>query len=44
MKKIIASLLMLCLITVVVPPVPNDDNGDDYGFSTYSYILQEGDN
>lgn len=41
MKKVIATLLMLCLVTVVVPPIPNDDNGDDSGISTYAYFKQE---
>lgn len=41
MKKIIASLLMLCLITVIVPPVPDNDNGDDYGISTCELCTQE---
>lgn len=37
MKKLIAALLTLCLVTVVVPPVSEGDNGGDYGISTYAY-------
>ncbi len=40
MKKIITVLLTLCLITVVVPPVPESTDSEGYGISTckYSYI------
>lgn len=41
MKKVIATLLMLCLVTVVVPPIPENDSDDDAGISTYAYYLQE---
>lgn len=37
MKKIITVLLTLCLITVVVPPVPEGNGEEDYGISTCEY-------
>lgn len=40
MKKIITVLLSLCLITVVVPPVPEGNDGEDYGISTCEYFYQ----
>ncbi len=40
MKKIFAALLTLCLITVVVPPVSDEQNGD-YGISTCELVIQE---
>lgn len=40
MKKILAALLTLCLITVVVPPVSDESNSDDYGISTCDYSYQ----
>ena len=44
MKKIITMLLTLCLITVVVPPVSEGDDGADYGISTCGYSYQRFDN
>ncbi len=44
MKKIITVLLTLCLITVVVPPVPEGNDGEDYGISTCGYSYQRFDN
>ena len=40
MKKIIAALLTLCLVTVVVPPISDENNNADLGISTYAYSLQ----
>ena len=40
MKKIFAALFTLCLITVVVPPVSDEQNGD-YGISTCEYCTQD---
>ncbi|MDE6220515.1 MAG: hypothetical protein K2G51_08830 [Lachnospiraceae bacterium] len=44
MRKVIATLLTLCLVTLVVPPVPNGDtdggNSDDAGISTCEYSCQ----
>ncbi len=43
MKKIVAALLTLCIVSVVVPPV--SDSGDsDSGISTYEYVSQTHDN
>lgn len=39
MKKVFASLLTLCLIAVVVPPVSSGDNNADAGISTCEYSL-----
>ncbi len=36
MKNVFAVLLTLCLITVVVPPVSEGEDGD-YGISTCEY-------
>lgn len=36
MKKVIAALLTLCLVTLVIPPAPNGDQG----ISTYEYSRQ----
>ncbi len=44
MKKIITAHLMLCLVTVVVPPIPNGDNNDDSGISTHEYCCTESEN
>lgn len=44
MKKVIATLLMLCLVTVVVPPIPENDSDDDAGISTYAYSCQYNNN
>lgn len=48
MRKVIAALLTLCLVTLVVPPVPNGDNdggsGNDSGISTHEYIIRENEN
>lgn len=41
MKKIITVLLTLCLITVVVPPVPEGNDGEAYGISTCEYSYQQ---
>lgn len=38
MKKILAALLTLCLITIVVPPVSDESNNDDSGISTCELI------
>jgi hypothetical protein len=43
MKNVFAVLLTLCLITVVVPPVSEGDDGD-YGISTCEYVCQYYDN
>lgn len=40
MKKIIAVLLTLCLVTAVVPSVPEGNDGEDYGISTCEYFYQ----
>ena len=40
MRKVIAALFMLCLVTVVVPPVQDGDDNDDYGISTHEYSSQ----
>ncbi len=37
MKKVLATLLTLCLITVVVPPVCDESNNVDSGISTCEY-------
>lgn len=36
MKNVFAVLLALCLVAVVVPPVPEGDDGN-YGISTLEY-------
>lgn len=41
MKKLIASLLMLCLVTVVVPPVMNEGDSDDFGINTCELCIEE---
>lgn len=37
MKKVLAALLTLCLITVVVPPVSDEGDNADSGISTCEY-------
>lgn len=44
MKKILATLLTLCLITVVVPPVSDEGNNDDSGISTCELVQRPLDN
>lgn len=38
MKKAIAVLLTLCLVTLVIPPAPNGNH--NHGVSTYEYSRQ----
>ncbi len=40
MKKLIVTLLTLCMVAVVVPPVSNGDNSEDSGISTYAYYYR----
>lgn len=38
MKKIIATLLTLCLVTLVVPPILEGNDDGNYGISTCEYF------
>lgn len=42
MKKVIAALLTLCLVAVVIPPVPDGNDGEngEPGISTHEYYYQ----
>lgn len=42
MKKVIAALLTLCLVAVVIPPVPDGNDGEngEPGISTHEYSCQ----
>ena len=44
MKKVIAGLITLCLVTVVLPPVSDEGNDADSGISTYAYFFQSNNN
>lgn len=37
MKKVLAAILTLCLITIVVPPVSDESSNADLGISTCEY-------
>lgn len=43
MKKLVAAVLTLCLVSVVVPPAA-DGEGNDAGISTYAYSIQTDNN
>ncbi len=43
MKKVIATLLTLCMVLVVIPSAPNGDN-DNQGISLHAYSSQAHDN
>ena len=43
MKKVIATLLTLCMVLVVIPSTPNGDN-EGQGISLQEYSIQAHDN
>lgn len=41
MKKVIAGLITLCLVTVVLPPVSDENNDTNPGISLHEYFIQD---